>query len=128
MGDLIRVFEKAPKAKSSDLLDVENLKELFHVFFPLGPALKQKIFERVRNCPLPQSYHPPKQMKTPFEIDHNENILSWSIFDLSTGKQKVVKKLSKTQLKYSPYEIWNDTLIIQAIKEEWTPDNLRPYM
>src|SRR5688572_28073503 len=108
MGQLIRVF--APDVKSiPGPADFKERKELFYVFFPLGAAVRRKVVVKIGSTVLPDAQQLPKFMKAPFAINAAGKITSWSIFELDTGKQKVVEKLSKQERAYSPYECWNDT-------------------
>jgi len=127
MGQLIRVF--APDVKSvSGPRDIKERKELFYVFFPLGSALRRKLVVKIGSSDLPGGQQLPKFMKAPFGINAAGKITSWSIFELDTGKQKVVEKLSKQEIRYSPYECWNDTQIIEAVNANWSPAKLEEYL
>lgn len=120
MGSLIRVFPIRQNQKDI----VQQTQELFYVFFPLTTALRKKVAIKVGSADCPHNKDLPKYMKTPFQLDSSGKIISWSIFEVDTGKQLVTKKLTKKQTSYSPYECWNDTQIIDSAANNWTPDRI----
>lgn len=116
VGELIRVLQGVYSNQPSDLSTIVNEKELYLVHFPLKPAVKQGIVKQVGNFDLPKNFELPKKMRAE-HIDGN-----WHIVDYETWQRQTVKLLSDEQKKLSPWEIWNDTLLIERISEGWTLD------
>lgn len=83
-------------------------------------AYKQGIVRFVGNYNLPKELKLPKKMRADFK--GKDSKLSWHIVDYETWKRESVIQLTEEQRKLSPWEIWNDTLLIERMAEEWIPE------
>ena len=54
--------------------------------------------------------------------EHNirGEFLGWHIVDTETWQRQLVKTLSPEQKKLSPWGIWNDTLLIENLVNDWS--------
>lgn len=53
-------------------------------------------------------------------FDSSGNIKCWHIIDYKTWKRETVKIQNDEHLKLSPFEIWNDTMLIDRLLNNWT--------
>lgn len=117
VGDLIRVLPGLYSDRPDNLLKLAGSKETFMVFFPLSAAYKQKIVEQVGHYPT-DSFKKPKHMR----IEHiiRGEFLGWHIVDTETWQRQLAKTLTPEQKKLSPWGIWNATLLIENLTNDWT--------
>lgn len=118
--EIIRVLPGLFLDRPADIVELVNRKELFLVRFPLAAAYRKKIVEFVGHYPIPSNFEKPRYMRSDF-IDKDGNLI-WHIIDTETGKRQLVKELSEEQKMLSPYDIWNDTFLIERLTEGWTLD------
>ncbi|MEG6510997.1 hypothetical protein V6C32_03655 [Desulforamulus ruminis] len=116
--ELIRILPGVYFQQPRDLLSLINKKELYLIHFPLKAAYKEEIVNLIGSFDLPDGFQLPKNMRSD-HIDGNGNRI-WHIIDYDTWQRESIKILSDEQKKLSPWEIWNDTLLIERISEEWT--------
>jgi len=45
--------------------------------------------------------------------------LGWHIIDTETWQRQLVKTLTPEQKQLSPWGIWNDTLLIENLVDDW---------
>jgi hypothetical protein len=57
-------------------------------------------------------------MRTDFS-DSTGKLISWHIIDYNTWNRKSVIKLNEIQIRLSPFEIWNDTLLVERLEDDW---------
>ena len=111
----IKVFYSLHKNEEILLEDIV-VDDYFYISFPVKAALKKKLIEKVGNIELPQNYKAPIYYRC-------ENFLGegWNIIDSEKDEyvEVGIKKLTKEQIKYSPDEVWNDTLLKEKLEEGW---------
>jgi len=115
-GDLVRILSGLYYDRPANFDELAGSKELYMVSFPLSAANKQKIVERVGYYPA-DNFKKPKYMRTEHIV--RGEFLGWHIIDTETWERQLVKKLSPEQKQLSPWGIWNDTLLIQNLIDNW---------
>ncbi|QVK17533.1 hypothetical protein KHQ81_11835 [Mycoplasmatota bacterium] len=120
--NLVRILQRFHIEESLEVNKLVEEPEQFSIFFALRFALKKGIVRKVGNFNIPNSYNIPTEMRTPV-VDKNGKLKHWHIVDVETLVRKRVDKLSDTQKKLSPHEIWNDTLLIERLVSGWTLEN-----
>lgn len=119
-GELIRVLPGLYSERPVNFNELAALKERYIVSFPLTAANKQKIVEQVGSYTV-NNFNKPKKMR----IEHNirGEFLGWHIVDTDTWQRQLVKELNSEQKKLSPWGIWNDTLLIENLVNNWSLEN-----
>jgi hypothetical protein len=102
--------------RPSDLNELASLKERYVVSFPLAAANKQKIIEQIGTYPV-TDFSKPKFMRT----EHNVRgeFLGWHLIDTDNWQRHLVSVLDPEQKKLSPWGIWNDTLLVEKLVNDW---------
>lgn len=118
-GELIRVLQGLYKEEPTDLDKLVGSSELFYVSFPLSYAYKKGIVKVVGNY-NPLIFDIPKYMRSEHII--KGNFLGWHIINTNTWERTLVKNLTDEQKKLSPWGIWNDTLLIEKLTNNWNLD------
>lgn len=116
-GELIRVLQGLYSERPSNLDKLAASKERYMISFPLKLATKQKLVELVGNYPL-LNFSKPELMRTEHII--RGEFLGWHLVDTETWQRQLVKTLSSEQKKLSPWGIWNVTLLIENLVNDWS--------
>lgn len=119
IGDLIRVLPGLYSERPAGFDKLAASKERYIIFFPLSAAYKQKIVEQVSHYPV-DNFEKPKYMRNDHII--RGEFLGWHIIDTETWQRQLVKTLTPEQKKLSPWEVWNDTLLIENLLNDWSLD------
>lgn len=116
-GYLVRVLPGLYSARPTDLEELVTLKERFMVFFPLSTANKQKIIQKIGHYPA-DKFEKPRYMR----VEHivRGAFLGWHIVDTDTWERQLVNELTPEQKLLSPWGIWNDTLLIENLVDDWS--------
>ncbi|WP_147416008.1 hypothetical protein [Ulvibacterium marinum] len=109
----VKVFYHLLEQKPKTIKDVIS-EEFYYVDFPLSAAYKKKIVSFVENVPLPKDFSCPRYYRTEHMFDSG-----WQIIDSKTWKRESVEVLTAEQKKISPWGIWNDTLLIENLENNW---------
>jgi hypothetical protein len=117
IGELIRILPGLYSERPANLDPLAGAQELCLIFFPLTAAHKKQIVEIVGSYSS-EKFDRPKYMRTE-HIVYGE-FLGWHIIETSTWKRKFVKKLDLAQKQLSPWGIWNDTLLVEKLVNNWT--------
>lgn len=120
MGELIRVLPGFHDVRPSRFTEVVAQPERFVTFFPLQAAVNQGIFEIVAHEKVPEAAQKFPLFRAAGHIDREGFIHDWWLWD--GQKSWRIGKLSQEQKKLPIQEVWNDTLLIERIEEEWTPE------
>lgn len=117
IGELVRVLPGLYSEEPTDIKKTVGSDELFYIFFPLSFAYKKGIVRLVNNCEA-SNYDVPKYMRT----EHNVRgeFLGWHIVNTQTWERTLVKTLNAEQIKFSPWGVWNDTLLIERLTNNWS--------
>ena len=120
IGELIRVLKGIYVKRPNKIEEIIDSGERFMVFFPLSAAVKRKIVEYVGNFPI-DKFSRPKYMRTEYNL--KGEFIGWHIVETDTWQRQTVKKLKPEQKQYSPWGIWNETLLIEKLEADWSLDN-----
>lgn len=116
LGELIRVLPGLYSDRPVNLGDLAKLNECYMVSFPLAAAVKKTIV-------IPVGFYPASDFSKPrfMREEHivRDEFLGWFIVDTDTWKRQLVKNLTPEQKKYSPWGIWNDTLLVESLVNDW---------
>lgn len=118
-GELIRVLHGIYSERPMNFDNLAAGDERYYISFPLAAAVRQKIVVPVGHYPA-SNFGKPKLMR----IKHNirGEFLGWYIVDTETWQRKLLKNLSEEQKKLSPWGVWNDTLLIENLVNDWSLD------
>ena len=119
-GELIRVLQGLYSERPANFDKLAASEERYIISFPLSAATKQKIVEPVGYYPA-SNFNKPKLMRTEHNI--RGEFLGWHLVDTETWHRQLVKTLSPEQKKLSPWGIWNDTLLIENLVNDWSLEN-----
>lgn len=117
IGDLIRILPGLYSERPISFDKLASSKEKFMVFFPLSAANKQKIVEHVSHYPA-NNFEKPKFMRNDHII--RGQFIGWHIINTETWERQLVKTLTPEQKKLSPWEVWNDTILIENLIDDWS--------
>ncbi|MBY8962545.1 hypothetical protein KJK34_07245 [Flavobacterium sp. D11R37] len=117
MGALIRVLPGLYANRPVNFDMLVSSKERYMIFFPLSAANNRNIVERVSSYPA-NNFNMPRFMRNSHII--RGEFLGWHIIDTETLQRKLVKNLTTEQKSLSPHEIWNDTLLIDRLVNDWS--------
>ena len=116
-GELIRVLPGLYSDRPANFNELAALKEKYMVSFPLSAAYKKGIIELVSSCST-LSFSKPKFMRTEHNI--RGEFLGWHIVNTDNWQRQLIKSLTTEQKKLSPWGIWNDTLLIERLENDWS--------
>lgn len=119
-GDMIRVLQGLYEERPTDLYKLVTDNERFIVAFPIKAAKKEKLIESVGNFST-LTFQKPKVMRTKHII--RGEFLGWHLVDTETWERTLVKTLSSEQKKLSPWGIWNASLLIENLANDWSLEN-----
>ena len=112
-GELLRVLPGLYTRPRSGFADLVVEQERFWVFFPLGAALNRGIFRIVANEAVPEA----KRRFPIFAALSNDGTIWW----LWDGTREWKARSPDQRTPRAVDQIWNDTLLIERIADEWTP-------
>lgn len=119
-GELIRVLDGLYAERPVDLDKLVADDERFIVSFPIKAAKKTNIIQSVGNFST-VTFQKPKVMRTKHMI--RGEFLGWYLVDTETWERTLVKSLSSEQKKLSPWGIWNASLLIENLVNDWRLEN-----
>lgn len=120
MGALIRILPGFHQMRPGSFAEVVAQPERFVTFFPLKAAIDQGIFEVVAHEKIPEASQKLPMFRARGHVDREGFVHNWWLLD---GENRVrVGKLSPEQRKLPIKELWNDTLLVERIEEEWSPE------
>ena len=119
LGTLLRVFSTiyAIRPVSYEKVIEDDLR--FTIFFPLQAAINQKIVEVVSNLNIPLKYKNFPLFRTGVINPKTDKVDTWWLWD--GDKELKIGKLNNEQKQYPIRGIWNDTLLIERIDNDWKP-------
>lgn len=120
MGALLRVLPGFHPIRPSSFVRIIEQPEQFVTFFPLQAAIARNIFEVVSHEKVPEASQKLPLFRACGHIDREGFIHDWWLWD---GNKSVrIGKLSPDQRRLPIKGIWNDTLLIERIEEEWSSE------
>ena len=119
-GALLRVFPGFYAERPDDFGPVVEGESAFVTFFPLQAAVGRKIFEVVANLPVPERAQEFPVFRDAGFIDREGRVHDWWLWD---GEKDWRPDRPIEELRHLPIlAVWNDTLLIERIEQEWTPE------
>ena len=112
----VRILDHISKEGLIEQGDV-NRKEKWNIEFPLSIANHRKIVEFVGSFKISKGFKVAKFARSKDMVQGE--FLGWYIVNRETLKRKLTKKLSNKQKELSPHGIFNDTLIIEYLENDW---------
>lgn len=122
-GALLRVLPGFFDQRPQDFEHLVRQQERFVSFFPLGAAVSQGIVQLVGNEPVPRQAERLPDFRWAGFIDRQGNVRDWWIGE--GGTKRKVTELTPEQRKMPILEVINDTLLIDRIENDWTPERDR---
>jgi hypothetical protein len=122
-GALLRVLPGFFLKRPDDFGRVVAQKERFVTFFPLQAAVNRGIFKVVANEDVPVTAMGFPVFRAAGLRDRSGRPHHWNLWD--GEREWRVAQLSEDQWKLPIRSVWNDTLLIERIEEEWTPEKER---
>lgn len=122
--EVVRVLSDLYQKRPESFDELIKKKERYIISFPLKSANNKNIVEKVGHISS-DGYHYPQFMRTPHNI--RGEFLGWHIVNTSTLIRKLVSKLSTEQKKLSPWGVWNDTLLIDRLANNWKLEEWEPW-
>jgi len=118
-GELIRVIPGFYKSRPQNLDLLVNHPTQFATFFPLGVAIRRKIFPTIGVCPVPEFAEKFPIFKTGHYDETVGKITVWFLWD--GEKDWRVSELTDEQKNYPMRGIINVAALIDHIEKGWTP-------
>lgn len=115
--ELIRVLHGVYNEQPNYMKKLVETKEMYFIHFPLKAAIKQGIVKYIDNFDFPKDLEFPQKMREDYSDSKGNR--GWHIISYDTWQREFVQKLSKEQLNLSPWEIWNDSMLIERISQKW---------
>lgn len=119
-GELVRVLQGLYYERPANLSTLVAEEERYIISFPLAAATRKMIVELAGNSSA-LNFNKPKLMRTKHCI--RGEFLGWHLVDTETWQRQLVKTLSPEHKKLSPWGIWNDTLLIENLSNDWSLEN-----
>jgi hypothetical protein len=119
-GPLIRVLPGFHATRPGSFAGIVSERTLFVVFFPLQQALNLGIFDVVANADVPDFAAKFPLFRAAGHVDREGKVHFWWLWDGVSETR--VDTLSREQRKLPIRAAWNDTLLVERIEEQWTPE------
>lgn len=119
-GALLRVFGSIYNNRLADIKDLVNEKPIFSCFFPLSAAVDQQIVSIVGNEEVPVDTQNFPIFRAGIINQATKKVDVWWLWD--GEKEWKIGDLDSEQRKLPIRGIWNDTLLIERIESNWTPE------
>lgn len=121
-GDLIQVKEGFYSSRPGSFENVIHSESTIITFFPVGYAVKDKVFEIVARMDVPERFQKFPTFRVRGINIKNGKAKEWWFWDgVKTWPKKPVYELTEEQINLPIKEIWNDTLLIEYIESDYTP-------
>ena len=119
-GALLRVLPGFHQTRPEDFSAIVGRKERFVTFFPLQAAVSRNIFEVVARLEVPEAARTFPLFRAAGFIDRAGLVHDWWLWD---GEREWQVGRLTDELRRLPIRgVWNDTLLIERIEEEWAPE------
>ena len=119
-GPLLRVLPGFHESRPDSLSMLVNAPTLFVTFFPLQQALSQGVCESVGNLDVPDFAAGFPLFRCAGHVDRDGKVHDWWLWDGESESR--VRFLTAEQRRLPIRAIWNDTLLVERIEEQWTPE------
>lgn len=119
-GSLLRVLPSFCPSRPERFDQLVLQPQRFVTFFPLQAAVSRKIFEIVDNQPVPPEAQAFPLFRKAGFVDRQGKVHDWWLWD--GNRQWQIGQLSPEQRRLPMLGVWNDTLLIARIEQEWLPE------
>jgi len=119
VGELIRVLPGLYAERPGILNKLAGATERYMIFFPLSAAFKRKIVSYAGHRDV-KDFIKPEYMRAKHVI--RGAFLGWHLVNTNNWNRQLVKELTAEQKRLSPWGVWNDTLLIERLEQDWTLD------
>lgn len=119
-GPLLRVLPGFHAERPQDLGPVVAQRESFVAFFPLKHAVRQNIFEIVGQAELPETARTFPLFRAGVPDRDTRKVKLWWFWD--GEKEWRVGSIDAKQRRMPLREVVNDTLLVERIEQDWTPE------
>lgn len=116
-GALLRILEGFYSDTPTDLVALANTRSTFQTFFPLAATIKRGTVSIVGNAPIPEDARAFPIFRNGVADPLTKVVKDWWLWD--GQKEWMVGDLTPEQWKYPLEAVWNDTLLIERIEEDW---------
>lgn len=119
-GYLLRVFDLLVEKRVESLGEILGTRTRFNCFYPVGPAVRQKLVSFVFHCDVPEDLREFPLFRTGFPSLQSKKIDRWELWD---GEHLwPIGVPSADEAKISPLGIWNHALLVDRISNRWSPE------
>ena len=102
------------RIKLGDIFEVKTAKGNAYLHFIYN---RKKIVEQVSSYPV-NGFEKPQFMRTEHYV--RGELSGWHIINTDTWERQLVTELTPEQKKLSPWGVWNDTLLIENLEDDWS--------
>ena len=121
-GALLRVLDGFFESRPNQFNELAEKKHKFVIFFPLGAAIRRKIFLIVGHAEIPDNAKEFPLFRAG-AVGKSGKVATWWLWD---GKKEwMIGDLTLEQRHLPILGVVNDTALIQRIESGWTPENDR---
>lgn len=121
MGALVRALPGFFSERPTRFTDLVTQSPRFITFFPVGAAVHRGIFPVVAHVPVSEAGQRLPLFKARGHIDRQGRVHDWRIRD-GERERRISGRLPPKYHSLPEWEIINDTLLIERLEEDWTPE------
>ena len=121
MGGLLYILPGFFQRIPTDFSELVKQSPRFVVFLPIEVAVQRGIFKVVANIPVPNSMQKLPMFKQRGHIDRQGRVYDWILRE-GERVRRVGRQLSPDYRRLPEYQIVNDTLLVERVEENWTPE------
>jgi hypothetical protein len=121
MGALLRVFPGFFSERPTDFTELVSQPPRLVTFFPIGAAVHRGIFPVIAHVPVSEADQILPPFKARGHIDRQGRVHDWWIRD-GERERRISGRLPTKYHSLPEWEIINDTLLIERLQEDWTPE------
>lgn len=119
-GSLLRVFNKTRESRPGNIASAVSGEPSFECFFPLGAAIRRGIVQIAGRTPVLEEAQIFPTFRTGLP-DREGKIQEWRLWDGERSWRAGV--LTPELRKLSLLGTVNDTLLVERIESDWTPES-----
>jgi len=125
-GPLIRAIEGLHRQRPAHLHEIATGSTLFWTYYPLGPAVSQRLVTHLGTFPIPAEAADYPILRSQWGIDDTGLALDWNILgrevDLRPKILRIVKILSAEEQRLSGASIVSHPVLVDRIAEQYRPE------
>jgi hypothetical protein len=125
-GPLIRVIESLHLQRPDDLQEIARQPTLFWTYYPLAPALNQRLVTHLGTFPIPAEATDYPTLRSRGGIDKTGLVHDWNILgrgaELRPSILRIVRILNKEEQRFSNASILSHPVLVDRIEEQYRPE------